>query len=807
MYGSRWKSESTWRRRNGLPRSAPLAEGTVPSYPEIVDMRHLLLSFFLPCVSLAWSETARGEETPSPDPAEGHSYHGEAFNEGPRQAAVLIPGTGDVHFPVTTDSDEAQRFFDQGIGQLHGYWYLEAERSFRQAAAIDPGCAMTYWGMAMANFKNDTRGKGFIDEAVERIEGVSTRERLWIEGLASYFADTKKEAKDRRRAWIRAIEKVIEQCPEDIEARAFLLHQIYDNSRKGIPIPSHFAINLLAENILSEDPDHPANHYRIHLWDREKPAKALTAAASCGSAAPAIAHMWHMPGHIYSRLHRYADAVWQQEASARVDHAHMIRFRIVPDRIHNFAHNNEWCIRNMNYLGQYERSVALAANMISLPRVAKFKKEKEEDVYDPKGSSWYYGRIRLRDTLLRFEQWNALLEHSDDGLLQADGTVLTERDDHRFRGIASFEAGKSADGKRHRAALAKDLAAETKERDEAVATARSKAKEENKPEKEIDAAVAEAEKTNKKDIEALENLVRELDIYEALTAEPADTERALALLPDLKNVDKSRHAWLWHRAGNGEKAIEVATAAVKAAPEQVLPLARQVRILHAHGKTEEAREAMEKLRETAFHADLDTPPLAPVAAIAREMGIKATPWTRSPAKRKDIGERPPLDSLGPFRWSPPKAPRFTLVDGTGERVSLEDYRGRSVLAIFFLGHRCSHCMEQLEAFAPHVAAYREAGIEIVGVSTDPVSELGNTRRTTDEGTEEFPFPLWSDEDRTAFRAFRAHDDFEDQPLHGTYLIDGNGRIRWQTIGHEPFSRPSWLLEECQRLLTGDQWKS
>ena len=74
----------------------------------------------------------------------GHSLHGEAFNEGPRQRAYLMGGTGHVHIAVTTRSADAQAFFDQGVGQLHGFWYFEAERSFRQVAAIDPDCAMAY---------------------------------------------------------------------------------------------------------------------------------------------------------------------------------------------------------------------------------------------------------------------------------------------------------------------------------------------------------------------------------------------------------------------------------------------------------------------------------------------------------------------------------------------------------------------------------------------------------------------------------------------------------------------------------------
>ena len=91
----------------------------------------------------------------------------------------------------------------------------------------------------------------------------------------------------------------------------------------------------------------PAQHYRIHLWDYERAENAVDSASKCGQTSPGIAHMWHMPGHIFSRLKRYDDACFQQEASARVDYAHMMRDRVLPDQIHNFAHNNEWFIRNM----------------------------------------------------------------------------------------------------------------------------------------------------------------------------------------------------------------------------------------------------------------------------------------------------------------------------------------------------------------------------------------------------------------------------------------------------------------------------
>ena len=46
------------------------------------------------------------------------------------------------------------------------------------------------------------------------------------------------------------------------------------------------------------EPMHPgSHHYRIHLWDGVKPARAEKSAALYGKTAPGIAHAWHMPGH------------------------------------------------------------------------------------------------------------------------------------------------------------------------------------------------------------------------------------------------------------------------------------------------------------------------------------------------------------------------------------------------------------------------------------------------------------------------------------------------------------------------------
>ena len=125
--------------------------------------------------------TASASEANPAVPAPGHSVHGEAFNEGPRHAAYLIAGMGKVHFPVTTAKPEAQKFVNQGVAQLHSFLYFESERSFRQAAKLDPGCAMAYWGMAMSNINNPRRAKGVLKEApASGPRAIVPREQLYL---------------------------------------------------------------------------------------------------------------------------------------------------------------------------------------------------------------------------------------------------------------------------------------------------------------------------------------------------------------------------------------------------------------------------------------------------------------------------------------------------------------------------------------------------------------------------------------------------------------------------------------------------
>ena len=373
-------------------------------------------------------------------------------------------------------------------------------------------------------------------------------------------------------------------------------------------------------------------------------------------------------------------------------------------------------------------------------------------------------------------------------------------DFHRYVGIAKFESGDHAGGVAHLADLEKRLAAKKAEQDKAVADAKAKATAAKKDEKGIKESSDAAAKTFEKAVNELANPVKELTVYRHLTAAEPDKAAALALLPELKDLAKWRHASLWQRAGNGKEALKLADEAVKSEKNEVLALATQVRLLHENGEKEKAKAAFTSLRTVAGHADADLAIFTPLAAIAKKFGFPEK-WQTPAEPAKDLGPRPSLDTLGPFRWSPPSAPDFTLSDAGGKETTLSTLRPRPVVAIFFLGKGCLHCMEQLNAFAPLQKKYDEAGIDLVAISTNPVAELKETLAGDGETTSPFPFPLLSDASLVAFKDYRAYDDFEKQPLHGTFLIDRSGHIRWQEIGYEPFMNPEWLLEECRRLLS------
>ncbi|MFT5154322.1 MAG: hypothetical protein ACI841_004329, partial [Planctomycetota bacterium] len=545
------------------------------------------------------------------DLPEGHSSHGEVFNDGPRQAAYLMPRPQTVHFPITSGTDEVQDFFDQGVGQLHGFWFFEAERSFRQVAMLDPDCSMAYWGLAMANVDNPERAKGFARVAWLKRGLVTKRERKYIDAIARFHdvdgpeeaepeaaeenedgkkakpkkedpkAGEKRRAEQKKRAerLVRDYEEIIWAYPDDVEAKAMLVNRLWLNRRAGLAISSRTANEALLNEVFATHPEHPAHHYRIHLWDEAENAEhVVDSAVRSGLSNPAIAHMWHMGGHIFARLGRHSDAAWQQEASARVDHGHMMHDHVLPDQIHNFAHNNEWLTRSMRHHGRVSDAIDLAKNMIELPRHPKYNR------LDKRGCSATYGRQRLLEMLSMFERWEELVELSKTMYLEA-ASEATDRAELAYHlGIAHtfLDDGDGFDAAR--ADLESHLSQLKDERIEALEKAESESVEDGGSSRDAKDEMQQILDSFASRLDRVRDKVASLDALQELSVR-LDVDENLKQLED-HGFERAHLSRLYLEHDKKEKAEELARKAIERRDGQIYYHANLAYVLHELGETE-----------------------------------------------------------------------------------------------------------------------------------------------------------------------------------------------------------------------------
>ena len=272
-----------------------------------------------------------------------------------------------------------------------------------------------------------------------------------------------------------------------------------------------------------------------------------------GQTAPGIAHAWHMPGHTYTGLKRYADAAFQQEASARVDHAYMVRDRVMPFEIHNYAHNNQWLVTSLSHVGRVRDAVAVARNLVEQPR------DPNKNGKNDGGSAQRNGRLRWSEVLARYELWDDLIAADESGALD-----WSDVPDERKQ--KAYTLGLAYAARNDQARLADQIAAL-----QALSAEDAKAK------RDSGTAAALAE------LEGYQLLARGEfgPAFERFAKATAMRPEALARAtcgPQLRRSPRAPRR-----------------DAVAKNPSQVPPLAAQVEILNAVGKTEGRAEAYRKL--------------------------------------------------------------------------------------------------------------------------------------------------------------------------------------------------------------------
>jgi tetratricopeptide (TPR) repeat protein len=235
----------------------------------------------------------------------------------------MYEGLGELQFDVTSSSEEAKAYFLQGYKLANAFNHLEAARSFRYAAQLDPDCAMCHWGLAYvlgpnynAAMEPDAVPLAYaaIQKAAQLAPKASPSEQAIIAATAMRYNDD--PASDRAgldQAYADALKAAHQQFPDDTNIAALYaealmnLHPWDIWQKDGSPHPWTAEILAVIESILAADPGNiVANHMYIHATEASnEPQKALVSAARLPGLAPGAGHLVHMPSHTYIRTGDY----------------------------------------------------------------------------------------------------------------------------------------------------------------------------------------------------------------------------------------------------------------------------------------------------------------------------------------------------------------------------------------------------------------------------------------------------------------------------------------------------------------------
>jgi tetratricopeptide (TPR) repeat protein len=360
----------------------------------------------------------------------------------PLLPAKLLPGMGETNMPVTTKSEEARKFFNQGISQIHSFWFIESERSFLQAAALDPDMAMAYWGISVSaatdhrpafqlmrdpndGGRGDTqalasgdavqrtangaaidsrvRAREYIEKAMALREKVTPRERMYIE---AEWARRNPTSKTRDADYIAALRKLVAAYPDDEEAKSILglaLLDGFDSVTKEPRTNTMEGLRLLTDIVAKNDNHFGAHHYLIHGWEGSKtPEKAWQACKRYPELVTNIPHALHMPGHIYAQSDKIDEAIQAFSDTATLELSYMKGDVLYPNGHH--GHNVHFLIHSLNLDGRFNESLERARHLMSFKETPRERSGASQRVPYRQG---YYALVK---TLVRFERWDMILD-------------------------------------------------------------------------------------------------------------------------------------------------------------------------------------------------------------------------------------------------------------------------------------------------------------------------------------------------------------------------------------------------------------
>ena len=384
----------------------------------------------------------------------------------------LIDNLGSYTRAVTTDSAEAQRYFDQGLRFLFGFNHGMAIRSFQAAARADPECAMAHWGVALAcgphiNFTlvpppRAEMAWAALTLAQQHAATASPVEQALITALGRRYANPQPENRaPLDQAYADAMRRVWQSYPEDADA-GVLFAEALMNLRpwdqwtpQGQMQPGTEEVLQVLDRVLSFNVSHPfANHLYIHAVEASpNPERAVAAAQRLRDLQPGLAHNVHMPSHIDIRVGDWHRAVSSNLAAIQADQQYRTVVGPPQDMVIIYAaHNRHMLAYSAMMTGQRELAVRHIREMVTeMP--AEFIEE------------WAVAAEAFAampyEVLIRFGRWDEILREPDN---YPDHMPFTKAFRHAARAIALAAKGDATAARSEQALFlerAKAIPAET----------------------------------------------------------------------------------------------------------------------------------------------------------------------------------------------------------------------------------------------------------------------------------------------------------------------------------------------------------
>ena len=259
---------------------------------------------------------------------------GSAYNAADSNLVIpALKGWGSYKWKITTTSDSAQYYFNQGLSMYYAFHSIEAIASFSKATHFDPQCAMAWYGKSLAmgptiNYPNGYSPPTGAYEASVKANTFSLNcspleKELIIAMQQRYSKDSTISVKKLRVNYADAMQLLYTKYPNNVDvvtlyADALLLLHPWDlYTHDFTPKPWTPQIRSLLEHALVINPKHPgANHYYIHTMEASAtPQMALNSAHILDTLMPLVSHITHMPSHIYIRTGDYQRGIRDNNAA------------------------------------------------------------------------------------------------------------------------------------------------------------------------------------------------------------------------------------------------------------------------------------------------------------------------------------------------------------------------------------------------------------------------------------------------------------------------------------------------------------